>query len=133
MVPLFIPVLAPYGVDLIWFGIVTTVGAGLVCRHLRSVFPATSLTTLADDRISLLMCLLRSPLRDHADCTDPANRVSITQLGVGLRYGVRVLQGGRLAEFQNTAALLCLGRVGDNFDNLCWRGGPGHCGGIHFF
>jgi len=55
MVPLFIPVLAPYGVDLIWFGIVTIVGAeiglltpplGISCYVIKS--------TLADDRISLL-------------------------------------------------------------------------------
>jgi TRAP-type C4-dicarboxylate transport system permease large subunit len=48
-------VLAPYGVDLIWFGIVTIVGAeiglltpplGISCYVIKS--------TLADDRISLL-------------------------------------------------------------------------------
>ena len=54
MVPLFIPVLAPYNVDLVWFGIITIVGAeiglltpplGISCYVIKS--------TLADDRISL--------------------------------------------------------------------------------
>jgi len=54
MVPLFIPVLAPYDVDLVWFGIITIVGAeiglltpplGISCYVIKS--------TLADDRISL--------------------------------------------------------------------------------
>ncbi len=54
MVPLFLPIVAPYGVDLIWFGIVTIVGAeiglltpplGISCYVIKS--------TLDDDRISL--------------------------------------------------------------------------------
>ena len=54
MVPLFIPVLAPYNVDLIWFGIITIVGAeiglltpplGISCYVIKS--------TVDDDRISL--------------------------------------------------------------------------------
>ena len=54
MVPLFIPVLAPFGIDLVWFGIVTIVGAeiglltpplGIACYVIKA--------TLADDRISL--------------------------------------------------------------------------------
>ena len=54
MVPLFIPVLAPFGINLVWFGIVTIVGAeiglltpplGIACYVIKS--------TLADDRISL--------------------------------------------------------------------------------
>lgn len=54
MVPLFLPVVAPYGVDLVWFGIVTIVGAeiglltpplGISCYVIKS--------TLHDDRISL--------------------------------------------------------------------------------
>jgi tripartite ATP-independent transporter DctM subunit len=54
MVPLFLPVMAPYNVDLIWFGIVTIVGAeiglltpplGISCYVIKS--------TLADERISL--------------------------------------------------------------------------------
>ena len=54
MVPLFIPVLAPYGINLVWFGIVTIVGAeiglltpplGIACYVIKA--------TLADDRISL--------------------------------------------------------------------------------
>jgi tripartite ATP-independent transporter DctM subunit len=54
MVPLFLPVMIPYGVDLVWFGIVTIVGAeiglltpplGISCYVIKS--------TLADDRISL--------------------------------------------------------------------------------
>jgi tripartite ATP-independent transporter DctM subunit len=54
MVPLFLPVLAPYNVDLVWFGIITIVGAeiglltpplGISCYVIKS--------TLDDDRISL--------------------------------------------------------------------------------
>jgi tripartite ATP-independent transporter DctM subunit len=54
MVPLFLPVVAPYGVDIVWFGIVTIVGAeiglltpplGISCYVIKS--------TLHDDRISL--------------------------------------------------------------------------------
>jgi tripartite ATP-independent transporter DctM subunit len=54
MVPLFLPVLAPYEVDLVWFGIITIVGAeiglltpplGISCYVIKS--------TLDDDRISL--------------------------------------------------------------------------------
>lgn len=54
MVPLFLPVLAPYNVNLIWFGIITIVGAeiglltpplGISCYVIKS--------TLDDDRISL--------------------------------------------------------------------------------
>jgi tripartite ATP-independent transporter DctM subunit len=54
MVPLFLPVMIPYGIDLVWFGIVTIVGAeiglltpplGISCYVIKS--------TLADDRISL--------------------------------------------------------------------------------
>ena len=54
MVPLFIPVLAPFGINLVWFGIVTIVGAeiglltpplGIACYVIKA--------TLADDRISL--------------------------------------------------------------------------------
>ncbi|MDH3747279.1 MAG: TRAP transporter large permease [Gammaproteobacteria bacterium] len=54
MVPLFVPVLAPYNIDLVWFGIVTIVGAeiglltpplGISCYVIKS--------SLQDDRISL--------------------------------------------------------------------------------
>lgn len=55
MVPLFVPVMEPYGISLVWFGIVTIVGAeiglltpplGIACYVIK--------TTLADeDRISL--------------------------------------------------------------------------------
>lgn len=54
MVPLFLPILAPYNIDLVWFGIVTIVGAeiglltpplGISCYVIKS--------TLGDDRISL--------------------------------------------------------------------------------
>lgn len=54
MVPLFIPILAPYKIDLVWFGIITIVGAeiglltpplGISCYVIKS--------TLGDDRISL--------------------------------------------------------------------------------
>jgi tripartite ATP-independent transporter DctM subunit len=54
MVPLFLPVLAPFNVDLVWFGIVTIVGAeiglltpplGISCYVIKS--------TLSDERISL--------------------------------------------------------------------------------
>jgi C4-dicarboxylate transporter DctM subunit len=54
MVPLFIPILAPYNIDLIWFGIITIVGAeiglltpplGISCYVIKS--------TLGDDRITL--------------------------------------------------------------------------------
>jgi C4-dicarboxylate transporter DctM subunit len=54
MVPLFLPILAPFNIDLVWFGIVTIVGAeiglltpplGISCYVIKS--------TLDDDRISL--------------------------------------------------------------------------------
>jgi tripartite ATP-independent transporter DctM subunit len=54
MVPLFLPVLAPFNVDLIWFGIITIVGAeiglltpplGISCYVIKS--------TLDDERIRL--------------------------------------------------------------------------------
>ena len=54
MVPLFLPVMAPYNIDLVWFGIITIVGAeiglltpplGISCYVIKS--------TLNDDRISL--------------------------------------------------------------------------------
>ena len=54
MVPLFLPVMAPYDIDLIWFGIITIVGAeiglltpplGISCYVIHS--------TLADERIRL--------------------------------------------------------------------------------
>jgi C4-dicarboxylate transporter DctM subunit len=54
MVPLFLPVIAPFGVDLVWFGIITIVGAeiglltpplGIACYVIKS--------TLQDDQISL--------------------------------------------------------------------------------
>jgi tripartite ATP-independent transporter DctM subunit len=54
MVPLFLPVVAPYGVDLVWFGIITIVGAeiglltpplGISCYVIKS--------TLHDERITL--------------------------------------------------------------------------------
>ena len=54
MVPLFIPIFAPYDIDLVWFGIITIVGAeiglltpplGISCYVIKS--------TLDDDRISL--------------------------------------------------------------------------------
>jgi tripartite ATP-independent transporter DctM subunit len=54
MVPLFLPIIDPYGVDLIWFGIITIVGAeiglltpplGISCYVIKS--------TLADQNISL--------------------------------------------------------------------------------
>ncbi len=54
MVPLFLPIMAPFNIDLVWFGIITIVGAeiglltpplGISCYVIKS--------TLADDRISL--------------------------------------------------------------------------------
>jgi tripartite ATP-independent transporter DctM subunit len=54
MVPLFIPILAPYNIDLVWFGIITIVGAeiglltpplGISCYVIKS--------TLDDERITL--------------------------------------------------------------------------------
>jgi tripartite ATP-independent transporter DctM subunit len=54
MVPLFLPVVVPYGVNLVWFGIITIVGAeiglltpplGISCYVIK--------TALADDRIGL--------------------------------------------------------------------------------
>ena len=54
MVPLFIPILDPYNINLVWFGIITIVGAeiglltpplGISCYVIKS--------TLSDDRISL--------------------------------------------------------------------------------
>jgi len=54
MVPLFLPVMAPYNIDLVWFGIITIVGAeiglltpplGISCYVIKS--------TLNDDRITL--------------------------------------------------------------------------------
>lgn len=54
MVPLFIPILTPYDIDLIWFGIITIVGAeiGLLTPPLGiSCYVINS--TLDDDRIKL--------------------------------------------------------------------------------
>jgi tripartite ATP-independent transporter DctM subunit len=54
MVPMFLPLLAPHGVDLIWFGIVTVIAVevGLLTPPFGlSVFVIKS--TLADDRITL--------------------------------------------------------------------------------
>lgn len=54
MVPLFLPIMAPYDINLVWFGIITIVGAeiglltpplGISCYVIKS--------TLNDDRISL--------------------------------------------------------------------------------
>lgn len=54
MVPLFLPVMAPYNIDLVWFGIITIVGAeiglltpplGISCYVIKS--------TLDDERITL--------------------------------------------------------------------------------
>lgn len=54
MVPLFLPIMAPFNIDLVWFGIITIVGAeiglltpplGISCYVIKS--------TLDDDRISL--------------------------------------------------------------------------------
>lgn len=54
MVPLFLPIMAPFQIDLVWFGIITIVGAeiglltpplGISCYVIKS--------TLDDDRISL--------------------------------------------------------------------------------
>jgi C4-dicarboxylate transporter DctM subunit len=54
MVPLFLPVMAPFDIDLVWFGIITIVGAeiglltpplGIACYVIKS--------TLQDDQISL--------------------------------------------------------------------------------
>lgn len=54
MVPLFLPIMAPFDINLVWFGIITIVGAeiglltpplGISCYVIKS--------TLADDRISL--------------------------------------------------------------------------------
>lgn len=54
MVPLFLPIVVPYHIDLVWFGIITIVGAeiglltpplGISCYVIKS--------TLTDDRISL--------------------------------------------------------------------------------
>ena len=54
MVPMFLPLLAPHSVDLIWFGIVTVIAVevGLLTPPFGlSVFVIKS--TLADDRITL--------------------------------------------------------------------------------
>jgi tripartite ATP-independent transporter DctM subunit len=54
MVPLFLPIMAPFNIDLVWFGIITIVGAeiglltpplGISCYVIKS--------TLNDERISL--------------------------------------------------------------------------------
>jgi tripartite ATP-independent transporter DctM subunit len=54
MVPLFLPIIAPHDIDLVWFGIITIVGAeiglltpplGISCYVIKS--------TLTDDRITL--------------------------------------------------------------------------------
>ena len=87
MVPLFLPVMAPFNVDLVWFGIITIVGAeiglltpplGISCYVIKS--------TLGDDRISPLRYLRRrlSFRRDHAARADPADRVSGAQSRAGL-------------------------------------------------
>ena len=55
MVPLFVPVMEPYGISLVWFGIVTIVGAeiGLLTPPLGIACYVIKTTLADDDRISL--------------------------------------------------------------------------------
>jgi len=55
MVPLFLPIIEPYGVSLVWFGIVTIVGAeiGLLTPPLGIACYVIKATLSDDDRISL--------------------------------------------------------------------------------
>ena len=55
MVPLFLPIIEPYGVSLVWFGIVTIVGAeiGLLTPPLGIACYVIKATLADDDRISL--------------------------------------------------------------------------------
>jgi len=55
MVPLFLPIMEPYGVSLVWFGIVTIVGAeiGLLTPPLGIACYVIKATLADDDRISL--------------------------------------------------------------------------------
>ena len=55
MVPLFVPVMEPYGISLVWFGIVTIVGAeiGLLTPPLGIACYVIKTTLSDDDRISL--------------------------------------------------------------------------------
>jgi tripartite ATP-independent transporter DctM subunit len=55
MVPLFLPVMEPYGVNLVWFGIVTIVGAeiGLLTPPLGIACYVIKATLADDDRITL--------------------------------------------------------------------------------
>ena len=54
MVPLFVPVMEPYGISLVWFGIVTIVGAeiGLLTPPLGIACYVIKTTLADDDRIS---------------------------------------------------------------------------------
>ena len=55
MVPLFLPIMEPYGINLVWFGIVTIVGAeiGLLTPPLGIACYVIKATLADDDRISL--------------------------------------------------------------------------------
>ncbi|MBI79803.1 MAG: C4-dicarboxylate ABC transporter permease [Gammaproteobacteria bacterium] len=55
MVPLFLPVMEPYGVSLVWFGIITIVGAeiGLLTPPLGIACYVIKTTLADDDRITL--------------------------------------------------------------------------------
>ena len=55
MVPLFIPVMEPYGISLVWFGIVTIVGAeiGLLTPPLGIACYVIKATLADEERISL--------------------------------------------------------------------------------
>ena len=55
MVPLFLPIMDPYGINLVWFGIVTIVGAeiGLLTPPLGIACYVIKATLADDDRISL--------------------------------------------------------------------------------
>ena len=55
MVPLFLPIMEPFGIDLIWFGIITIVGAeiGLLTPPLGIACYVIKATLSDDDRITL--------------------------------------------------------------------------------
>ena len=55
MVPLFIPVMEPYGINLVWFGIVTIVGAeiGLPTPPLGIACSVIKATLVDEERITL--------------------------------------------------------------------------------
>jgi len=86
VVPLFLVVLDGYGVNLVWFGIITVVGAeiGLLTPPLGiSCFVIKS--TIDDPTVSLADIFFGVPVRGNdAACPDSSDNVSASQLGAAL-------------------------------------------------